>query len=74
MKRGNETDVLGAFGGRLDHTLANIHNLYFALANGIRARLVSADNIVFLENKPFEITRENIFRLNMCHLFRLREK
>lgn len=58
VERGSDIDILGAFGGRLDHTLANIHNLYFALESGIRARLVSADNIVFLENKPFELTRE----------------
>ena len=57
-KRGNEIDVLCAYGGRMDHMLANIHNLYFALEKGIRARLVDEDNIIFLADEPFTLTTE----------------
>lgn len=55
-KRGNEIDVLCAYGGRMDHMLANIHNLYFALEKGIKARLVDEDNIIFLADESFTVT------------------
>ncbi len=58
-KRGGETDVLCAFGGRMDHMLANIHNLYLAMERGIRARLVDEDNIIFLADEPFSVTKRD---------------
>ncbi len=59
-KRGNEIDVLCAYGGRMDHMLANIHNLYFALEKGIKARLVDVDNIIFLADESFTVTAQEM--------------
>ena len=41
--------IYGAFGGRLDHTLANIQTLAFLTANGAEAILVGARDIVRMQ-------------------------
>lgn len=54
----SDFDIIGATGGRIDHLLANIHNLKIALDAGYTGRLVDEGNIVFLRNKSFTISRE----------------
>ncbi len=39
-----EIDIIGAIGGRWDHSLANVNLLYFAHKKDIRLRLVSENN------------------------------
>ena len=41
--------IFGAFGGRLDHTLANIQTLEFLLEHGAEGVLVSSDNYAVLQ-------------------------
>ena len=49
MLRGaRHVEILGALGGRIDHTLANIHLLRKALAHGVRARITSETQEIFL--------------------------
>lgn len=50
IERGAEHVVIyGAFGGRIDHTIANIQTLKFAIDNGCSAELRDSDNIVMLQ-------------------------
>lgn len=55
---GADTDILCATGGRIDHLLANIHNLKIALDDGVHARIIDKSNIIFLKDKSFVIDRE----------------
>jgi thiamine pyrophosphokinase len=43
-----DVEILGAMGGRIDHTLANIHLLFMALSHGVAARITSDMQQVFL--------------------------
>ena len=55
----SDMDILGGTGGRIDHLLANIHNLLIAEEDGLTARLVDDGNIVFLKKSSFEIKSED---------------
>ncbi len=52
-----DIDILCATGGRIDHLLANIHNLKIPLDAGLSARIIDRANIVFLKNRSFGISR-----------------
>lgn len=41
-------DIFGAFGGRIDHELANVQLLYYILKKGIFARMVSSTTEVYV--------------------------
>lgn len=56
---GKDMDILGATGGRIDHLLANIHNLKIALDAGLDARIIDRGNIIFLRDKSFTVSRED---------------
>ena len=43
--------IYGAFGGRLDHTLANIQTLEFCHEHGVRGVLIGSENYVYLQGK-----------------------
>nr|WP_295680568.1 thiamine diphosphokinase [uncultured Lachnoclostridium sp.] len=43
-----EIFILGATGGRFDHTLANLHMLYRLLCRGIKAYLIDKNNKIYL--------------------------
>lgn len=52
IERGAERVMIyGAFGGRIDHTIANIQTLRYALENGCEAILIDSDNIALLQTK-----------------------
>lgn len=55
VKRNCDMDILFGTGGRIDHLLANIHNMLIALYAGLNARLIDKGNIVYLKNKSFII-------------------
>jgi thiamine pyrophosphokinase len=40
--------ILGATGGRFDHTLANLHMVYKLLCQGIQAYLIDKNNKIYL--------------------------
>lgn len=50
---GSDMDILCATGGRIDHLLANIHNMKIAMDEGLKARLIDAGNVVWLEKDDF---------------------
>lgn len=49
-------DIYGASGNRLDHTLANVHNLMIAVKAGIVARMLDEHNCIQLIDKSIELT------------------
>lgn len=50
LERGcTDIRIYGAFGGRLDHTLANIQTLEFLLHHGAEGALISSENYAFLQ-------------------------
>lgn len=51
----SDMDILGATGGRLDHLLANIHNLKIALDAKLNARIIDKSNIIYLKDSSFVI-------------------
>lgn len=44
----DQIHVFGGVGSRMDHTLGNIHLLYKALRNGVRACLMNPNNVITL--------------------------
>ena len=67
--------VLGALGGRIDHTLANIQLLKFGLDRGVKVALADKDNYITLINTPVRIPRQegrclSLIPLTKCeHVF-----
>ena len=53
--------ILGATGGRLDHFLANVMDLQIPLEAGIRACIVDENNVIFLKDQSFQLSREYCF-------------
>ena len=51
--------ILGALGGRIDHTLANIQLLKFGLDRGVKVALADRDNYITLINAPVRVSRQN---------------
>ncbi len=58
-KRGEPVDILCGTGGRIDHLLANIHNLKIAMEKDIEARIIDRGNIVFLKDAGFSIDKSS---------------
>lgn len=58
IEMNSDMDILGGTGGRIDHLLANIHNLLIALEKGVTARLIDEGNIIYLKNSSFEINED----------------
>ena len=62
----DEFVLLGALGGRLDHTLANIQTLKYLQDKNAEGRLVSEDNIVFLvSSSEINVKRQEGFKLSV---------
>lgn len=59
IRLGADMDILCATGGRLDHMLANIHNLHIALCSGFFARIIDESNVIYLKDSDFVINRED---------------
>ncbi len=62
--------VLGALGGRLDHTLANVHLLKMGLEKGAFVTLCDKTQTVMLINRPTKIKRKEAFALSLIPLTR----
>ncbi len=60
--------VLGALGGRIDHTLGNIQLLKFGLDRGAAVELTDNDNYVTLINSPVRIPRQEGYCLSLIPL------
>lgn len=69
IRRGAEhITVLGALGGRIDHTLANIHLLKYALDKGAKAEFIDDASYVTLIDGPAVFTRREGFCLSLIPL------
>ncbi len=53
-----EISVYGGLGGRLDHEFSNYCLLSYALDKGVRVKLIDKYNEIWMENKPFTLTRD----------------
>jgi thiamine pyrophosphokinase len=49
-------EIIGAMGGRFDHELANLHLLKRGLDAGVRTRITSEDQQIFLVDSEFIFT------------------
>lgn len=56
-----EIYLIGATGTRLDHVLANIHLLYRALVNNVKAYIIDKNNRIQVINQEIEIEKENAY-------------
>jgi len=48
-----EVEIIGALGGRFDHEMANLHLLKKALDAGIKARITSKEQLIFLVESEY---------------------
>lgn len=55
----DEISILGATGGRLDHTLGNIHLVYRALKRDIICKLYDEDNCLFMVKDRVKLCNES---------------
>lgn len=53
--------LLGATGTRLDHTLANVHMLYYAMVRGVSAEILDEHNRITLHDRSFCVTEGKRF-------------
>lgn len=67
LERGFREAVLYcALGGRLDHTLANLQSLAFALSHGLRLRIVSEDTeVLLLQDGTLSLPRREGFAFSV---------
>lgn len=67
MERGSDhVRIYGAFGGRIDHTIANIQTLKYAHEHGCTAELCGSDNVVMLhgeEKRSYPFRKDWYFSL-----------
>lgn len=69
IKRGaTEITILGALGGRIDHTLANLHLLKYARHKGARAEIADIDSYICLVGEGLEVSRREGFCLSLIPL------
>lgn len=60
--------ILGALGGRIDHTLANIHLLKYAQAKGVFAEIADVDTYIRLADSYCDVMRREGFCLSLIPL------
>lgn len=53
--------IIGGLGGRIDHSLSNIHILTKALEAKIPCQILDENNRVFLLNSNFELTKDHVY-------------
>lgn len=63
-----EITLLGALGGRIDHTLANIHLLKYAHSRGVHAEIADVDTSLFLVGKECDVHSCGGFCLSLIPL------
>ncbi|MBQ3118531.1 MAG: thiamine diphosphokinase [Clostridia bacterium] len=69
ISRGAEhITILGALGGRIDHTLANLHLLKYARIKGVAAEIADIDSYICLAEKNTTILRRDGFCLSLIPL------
>ena len=51
--------IMGALGGRIDHTMGALYALKYALEIGVKAMILNASSRVYITDSELEIRREN---------------
>ena len=67
-KGADEITLLGALGGRIDHTLANIHLLKYALSKGVKAEIADKDTCIYIVQDNCTVMRREGFCLSLIPL------
>lgn len=52
----DEIEIYGAVGGRADHFLGNLHLLYYAFAQGVKAKIVAETADIFIRSGRVELS------------------
>lgn len=69
MERGfRDITLIGALGGRIDHSLANVMLLKYMLEKGVKGTILNEKNKVFLTDGSIEIPPEHGRRLSLVPL------
>ena len=68
MRGAKEITILGALGGRIDHTLANIHLLKYAKEKGATAEIADTDTCISLVTGSAQIPKKDGFCLSLIPL------
>lgn len=69
IQRGaTEITILGALGGRIDHTLANLHLLKYAHLKGAKAEIADVNSYVCLVGKETTVSKREGFCLSLIPL------
>ena len=63
-----EITVLGALGGRIDHTLANIHLLKYAKEKGVNIEIADVNTYILLVTDSARISKKDGFCLSLIPL------
>lgn len=70
IERGFEDiTILGGIGSRIDHTYSNILSLAYANDKGIKARMINNNNLIFVADKPFDISSNDYSSFSLFALF-----
>ena len=67
-KGAKKITILGALGGRIDHTLANIHLLKYAKEKGVIAEIIDADSYITIVDSKLKIKKREGFCLSLIPL------
>lgn len=60
--------LLGATGGRLDHEFSHYCLMAKGLEKGVRIKMIDENNEIWMENKPFELSRAEVERCGMRYV------
>lgn len=55
----NEIIVFGGCGGRLDHTLANVNTMVYALENGVNISILDSENDLYITKDVLKLSNED---------------
>lgn len=61
----NSIDILCATGGRIDHMLANIQCLVYAVIQGVSCKVVDDSNIVWATNSSLDVAKRQGYSLSL---------
>ena len=68
LRGAKEITILGALGGRIDHSLANLHLLKYARSKGVFAEIADVNSYICLAQSVTEISKKDGFCLSLIPL------
>lgn len=67
-KGAKRVTILGALGGRIDHTLANLHLLKYAKEKGVTSEIIDKNSYITIVDKELNIKKREGFCLSLIPL------